>query len=283
MKKKYLKEIIKLQDKEIFDNKEEISKLLNIIVAKKISIPFTKETKEALDAIGFASGGFLSDNLFSEKKSTIPTWDISDSYESGTAVMFYGAKLYAFKDGIAPTRFMPGVKFKFAPIAYKIPLLAPVLGYSTDAVGDPLASYANIESYKECLLREVNIYEAMPELIPEDMVYDRDSDSLVKKDSLEKFVKGQRLAEDTMEELDNCLKFIVPPELLGKALKNGVVLNNENGYFIRSWNETGYFLTKKGYLNSSWNEVSIYEAILELIPEDMVHDKDSDSLVGNSK
>lgn len=209
------------------------------------------------------------------------------------------------------SRFMPNVKFR-VPVALKDAFLEihpigdyafnnKVFGYYTDCSGisfldikatiDPFASDYD---YNHLPIIEVSIYEAIPELVPDGMIYDKESDSLINNELLEKEQKIKDDVKKPISEINSeikallkkgCIfsypvKFIVPPVLLGSLLKNGVILNNKRGYCISKFLEIGHFPTKKGYLKSTWEEVSIYEAFPELVPSGMVYDAESDSLVG---
>jgi hypothetical protein len=55
-------------------------------------------------------------------------------------------------------------------------------GYSTDINGKTLYNgYEDDSVYKDCLLKEVSIYEAIPELVPDGMFYHKNFDMLIGK------------------------------------------------------------------------------------------------------
>ena len=101
----------------------------------------------------------------------------------------------------AKSRFMPNVKFKLFPCGIDshehwrirryiktLPNCSSSLHYRyrTNAFGDTICNvFENqevMDKYDGNALLEVSIYEAIPELVPEDMVYDKESDKLVKKE-----------------------------------------------------------------------------------------------------
>jgi len=139
----------------------------------------------------------------------IPVWDKNARYESGKGILFGDKKLYAFEDGVKPSRFMPNVKFKNFLAKEKT---ISVSGLSrkeylfTNNMGR-LFSYKNqIQYLKDVETKEVSIYEAMPELVPERMMIDKESGDLANKFSYEKFEQGLKLAKETMKQLKSIAK-----------------------------------------------------------------------------
>ncbi|MDQ1341177.1 MAG: hypothetical protein QG567_2335 [Campylobacterota bacterium] len=51
----------------------------------------------------------------------------------------------------------------------------------TDSKGRKIFHIPSI-CFNSCIYKEVSIYEAIPELVPNGMRYDKESDSLIKKD-----------------------------------------------------------------------------------------------------
>jgi len=159
---------------ELNDQKDlEIEKLHSVIIDSKVSIPFIKETKHELfesekdDCVSLAldSLSYMSKNTaYSPKKEVV---DAPTTFSS---------------------RFMSNVKFNaigsirkdFAEILIDSGRSA-ILGldfYKITKDGFLIAMPNKITfDYSEEI--EVSIYEAIPELVPKGMVYDKESDSLV--------------------------------------------------------------------------------------------------------
>lgn len=84
------------------------------------------------------------------------------------------------------SRFMPNVKFKISGHRQELEdALLPMMMFAdfgkTNSDGSFTGSTSAPELFKLWGQKEVSIYEAIPELVPEGMVYDKESDSLVKK------------------------------------------------------------------------------------------------------
>lgn len=126
------------------------------------------------------------------KNSKIPIWDSSILYESGTKVLFRGKEGFVFGGvGEKPSRFMPNVKFKISDDG-DVAILKSILGNTYwwnkfwrthddgrrcfSIQGDRELDYT---AYKNINLPEVSIYEAIPELVPEGMRYNKEFKKLV--------------------------------------------------------------------------------------------------------
>ena len=84
------------------------------------------------------------------------------------------------------SRFMPNVKFKVDsvdgfPQIDRFPY-KDRLHYLTSKDGTFVAVFFNERSYLDCDIKEVSIYEAIPELVPDGMVYDEKLEDIIKRD-----------------------------------------------------------------------------------------------------
>jgi len=195
------------------------------------------------------------------------------------------------------SRFMPNVKFR-APVEFS--LFSDVLDlneayhyYKTNDEGDFFVACENLEIYSACENQEVHYLEAVPELVPEGMVYDKESDSLI-----ENLGYGVSKAEPFFGWVDN-LSNAKEQKSKTRFMPNVKLCVKENGKLFKSlclpisvsYIRTGFDGNIDGLCDHiedyyKWQyskEVSIYEFAPELVPEGMVYDEESDSLVEKEK
>ena len=189
-----LKDLLRTRDAKITTLENEVALLkvrvdllkgevLTTIASKSFKIPFIKETAHALfcaeHAVVDASTNFLDCKLG----------------EAWTEKLFNVSHPFA-------SRFMPNVKFK---TRYEDTMLgSPFLNLLTElkdgkVQGNKLLYFAvnssgtdlvpAVESnYNRFGGKEISIYEAIPELVPDGMVYDEDSDSLMPSKTKEDYL-----------------------------------------------------------------------------------------------
>jgi hypothetical protein len=114
----------------------------------------------------FAYGGFVDDDFTHDTLRAVKKQEDEKGFSS---------------------RFMPNVKFKIKgditkrADVFDISMLSDGLFWAlTDTKGSKIFHIPRL-IFDYCTYREVSIYEAIPELVPDGMVYDRESDSLVRK------------------------------------------------------------------------------------------------------
>lgn len=202
------------------------------------------------------------------------------------------------------SRFMPNVKFSIMGNKRNmlkdigIPLLSNYVRTAFDG------SIADICDYKTTFenwvgFEEVSIYEAMPELVPVGMFYDKKCDSLVKKD---KSTLANVLAElqeafkdftvwDTLElgkKMDaedasfacpfpKSVRFEIPQDIDFKDLKPSL-----EGKLFGATNKFGSNFWAMGadeFYDLPCDTVSIYAVFPRLVPDDMRYNKELDKLV----
>jgi len=159
-------------------------------------------------------------------------WNKNTHYVSGTAVMFKGEKLYAFEDGVEPTRFMPNVKFKVSDIqAISKPLwhlpyfvAANIVAFPYFITSEKGSTIFCIDEqiYNDSTCDEFSVFEVVPQLVPDGMVYDKKSDSLV----LQELYQSRDVCADHFQHALE--KEVVEPsttsDLIPTAFKEAILL-----------------------------------------------------------
>jgi len=141
---------------------EEIEKLHNEIVKNKTKIPFIKETEHAL---------FCAEYI-EVKKEVV---DAPATFSS---------------------RFMPNVKFKIIgnTVAFSSLGIPMTCNYIRTSFNGSIVDMCNYQGrfddeWKD--IKEVSIYEAIPELVPKGMIYNKKNDSLIKKVCVNPLCQGE--------------------------------------------------------------------------------------------
>ena len=199
--------------------KEELEKLY---VEKSVTIPFIAETKVSLNGAEKEivdapmeqdeNGCFFCDETVEfreiEIKAAIKRMNEKEAVDAPISFS---------------SRFMANVKFKI-PVGIDLGRMYGLEGsfgaWSKD--GLICSPILDIQEYNLTDFKEVNYLESMPELVPDGMVYDKDSDSLVEetKDNGEKFSAIDGSFFDTAEEANShdFITFMNDPDKLKSFL-----------------------------------------------------------------
>jgi len=170
-------------------------------------------------------------------------WSSSESYESGDVLSLDGEKqkIGAINESMTESdvafssRFMPNVKFKtngfeeeisealFPKIEYPNLIFEIPSYFYTLGCGEKIVVGEFVYSFEDIPFAEVSPFEAIPELVPEGMVYDKESDSLV-EEVKESFEEGKNCI--TIDLTKPTKPFVVPEHTMksGSCKKGKAIL-----------------------------------------------------------
>lgn len=209
--------------------------------------------------------------------SEIEEYDSNRYYgEEPVLVTFKGEKRFAIQTNNEPSRFMPNVKFRITDNVDMQALHLPYISekdccFYTDENGDYLYKSSK-GAFSHFSLHEVSYLEAIPELVPDGMVYDKESDSLIPLTEADK----DNYHEIFDEKNGTVYKFTARSgcNLLGIEYPYifGYVVNKTKDLIACQWDLLGNMLTEHNiYPVSNYN--------LKLIPDGMYHSTESRCLV----
>lgn len=175
-----------------------IVELAQDIELLKNGLPFADEVKEALEGFsvgitclptefeGLVSLGYIEEFAVAQKNKISPLFSSSDIDRE--LELFTRANPTKKEEKAFSSRFMPDVKFtmrgditKISDVISIFVLQQGYLHFVTTACGEDLLALTP-SAFLNLQAKEVSIYEAIPGLVPKGMFYDKESDSLIKKD-----------------------------------------------------------------------------------------------------
>ncbi len=201
MKKKELKRMLKLSISTTESRDEEIKKLHSIIIEHGISIPYIKNTLNALDEV-------VVDATTTSKDEIVEPLTTFSSRFMPNAVFEAKDDMSSISDVLDTSVFRNGYTH-----------------FKVNNTGDNFSVLTPIE-FKYIRIKKVSIYEAIPELVPDGMVYYKESDSLVQKTCDNPMCSG----EDCMcgdVPLVSADDFVNDPEAFEEVIKTSLSFNIE--------------------------------------------------------